>query len=96
MPFLVRPARRFDSLLELAAGRKGASVFAMSAALAFMAPAAFAQSVGVTAATVGGNISKKKAVTITTPSSAITIRGGIMMVAVTLPKRKRPSSTVRP
>ena len=31
---------------------------------------------------VGGNISKRKAVTITTPSSAITIRGGIMMVAV--------------
>ena len=31
---------------------------------------------------VGGSISKRKAVTITTPSSAITIRGGIMMVAV--------------
>lgn len=31
---------------------------------------------------VGGSISKTKAVTITTPSSAITIRGGIMMVAV--------------
>jgi hypothetical protein len=31
---------------------------------------------------VGGNISKMKAVTITTPSSAIAIRGGIMMVAV--------------
>jgi hypothetical protein len=31
---------------------------------------------------VGGSISKTKAVTITTPSSAITIRGGIMMVTV--------------
>jgi hypothetical protein len=31
---------------------------------------------------VGGSISKTKAVTITTPSSAVTIRGGIMMLAV--------------
>jgi hypothetical protein len=163
MPFLVRPASGFGSLLELAAGSKGASVLAMSAALALVATAASAQSVGVTSATVGGplgkppaevervlhvgvdvkanelittgaadrahlvfldgtalsvgpearlvidsfvydanhklgelslsatrgvfrfvggNISKTKAVTITTPSSAITIRGGIMMVAV--------------
>jgi hypothetical protein len=163
MSLLVRPARRCGSLLELAAGRKGARVLAMSAALALVAPMALAQSVGVTSATVGGplgkppaevervlhvgvdvkaselittgvadrahlvfldgtalsvgpearlvidsfvydanhklgelslsatrgvfrfvggSISKTKAVTITTPSSAITIRGGIMMVAV--------------
>jgi hypothetical protein len=163
MPFLVRPASRVGSLLELAAGSKGASVLVMSAALTLVATTASAQSVGVTSATVGGplgkppaevervlhvgvdvkanelittgaadrahlvfldgtalsvgpearlvidsfvydanhklgelslsatrgvfrfvggNISKAKAVTITTPSSAITIRGGIMMVAV--------------
>ena len=163
MSFRVRPASRFGGLLEHAAGRKGASVLAMSAALALVAPTASPQSVGVTSATVGdplgkpplevervlhvgvdvkanelittgvadrahlvfldgtalsvgpearlvidsfvydadhklgelsfsatrgvfrfvgGNISKKKAVTITTPSSAITIRGGIMMLAV--------------
>ncbi len=163
MSFRVRPASRFGSRLKLAAGRKGASVLAMSAALALVAPTASPQSVGVTSATVGdplgkpplevervlhvgvdvkanelittgaadrahlvfldgtalsvgpearlvidsfvydanhklgelslsatrgvfrfvgGSISKTKAVTITTPSSAITIRGGIMMVAV--------------
>ena len=163
MSFRVRPANRFGGLLKHAAGRKGASVLAMSAALALVAPTASSQSVGVTSATVGdplgkpplevervlhvgvdvkanelittgvadrahlvfldgtalsvgpearlvidsfvydadhklgelsfsatrgvfrfvgGNISKKKAVTITTPSSAITIRGGIMMLAV--------------
>ena len=163
MSFRVRPANRFGSLLKHAAGRKGASVLAVSAALALVAPTASPQSVGVTSATVGGplgkpplevervlhvgvdvkanelittgsadrahlvfldgtalsvgpearlvidsfvydanhklgelslsatrgvfrfvggSISKSKAVTITTPSSAITIRGGIMMVAV--------------
>src|SRR4030095_6635158 len=61
MPFLVRPASGFGSLLELAAGSKGASVLAMSGALALVAPAASAQSVGVTSATVGGPLGKPPA-----------------------------------
>jgi hypothetical protein len=58
MSFRVRLASRSGSLLEPAAGRKAASVLAMSAALALVATTASAQSVGVTSATVGGPLGK--------------------------------------